>query len=45
MKPIEVKMEGYEVIEKRAQRSGTSARIYVPKSWTGKLVRAILIEK
>lgn len=45
MEPIEVRMEGYEVVEKRAQKSGTSARIYVPKSWIGKLVRAVLIEK
>jgi len=45
MEPMEVKMVGYEVIEKRAQKSGTSARIYVPKSWIGKLVRAVLIEK
>jgi len=45
MEPMRIRMEGYEVVEKRAQKSGTSARIYVPKSWIGKLVRAILIEK
>jgi len=45
LKPMEVKMVGYEVVEKRAQKSGTSARIYVPKSWIGKLVRVVLIEK
>lgn len=45
LEPMKVKMIGYEVVEKRAQKSGTSARIYVPKSWIGKLVRAVLIEK
>jgi len=45
MEPMEIKMVGYEAVEKRAQKSGTSARIYVPKSWIGKSVRAVLIEK
>lgn len=43
--PMEIKLIGYEVIEKRAEKTGTSARIYVPRSWIGKLVRAIRIEK
>ena len=43
-KPISMKMEGFEVIEKTAEPSGTSARIYVPKKWIGKKVRAVLIE-
>ena len=42
--PIEMKMTGFEVIEKTAEPSGTSARIYVPKKWIGKKVRAVLIE-
>lgn len=44
-KPIQMKMEGYEVVEKRAEQGGNSARIYVPRHWLGKKVRAILIEK
>lgn len=44
-KPMEIKVIGYEVIEKRAEKSSTSARIYVPRSWLGKLVRAIRIER
>jgi len=44
-KPIEIHMHGYEVIEKKADKGGNSGRIYVPKSWIGKLVRAIRIEK
>lgn len=43
-KPIQMKMEGYEVIEKKAESGGNSARIYVPKHWKGKKVRAVLIE-
>lgn len=43
-KPIKMRMEGYEVVEKVAERGGNSARIYVPKHWLGKKVRAVLIE-
>ncbi|MEA3515199.1 MAG: DUF2080 family transposase-associated protein [Nanoarchaeota archaeon] len=44
-KTIKLQMEGYEVIEKRAERGGNSGRIYVPKSWIGKKVRVVLIEQ
>jgi putative transposon-encoded protein len=44
-KPLEIRLTGYEVIEKRAERSGTSGRIYVPKHWIGKRVRAIRIDR
>jgi len=43
-RPIKMQMEGYEVIEKVADKGGNSARIYVPKHWIGKKVRAVLIE-
>jgi len=43
-KPMKINMEGYEVVEKIAERGGNSARIYVPKKWVGKKVRAVLIE-
>ena len=43
-KPIKMQMEGFEVIEKVADKGGNSARIYVPKHWIGKKVRAVLIE-
>ena len=43
-KPIQMKMEGYEAVEKTAMLGGNSARIYVPKHWIGKKVRAVLIE-
>ena len=41
---IQIKMEGYEAVEKVATKGGNSARIYVPKSWEGKKVKAILVE-
>ena len=43
-KTIQMRMEGYEVIEKKAERGGNSGRIYVPKHWIGKKVRVVLIE-
>ena len=43
-KPMKIEMQGYEVVEKIADRGGNSARIYVPKKWEGKRVRAVLIE-
>jgi len=43
-KPVKMQMEGYEVVEKTAERGGNSGRIYVPKSWIGKKVRAVRIE-
>jgi len=43
-KPVKMQMEGYEIVEKVAERGGNSARIYVPKHWLGKRVRAVLIE-
>ena len=44
-KPIQMKMEGYEVVEKIAVLTGNGARIYVPKAWAGKTIRAVLIEQ
>ena len=42
---IEMKMEGYEAVEKVAQAGGNSARIYVPKHWQGKKVKVVLVEQ
>lgn len=44
MKVMQIKIEGYEAVEKVAQAGGNSARIYVPKQWQGKKVKAVLIE-
>ena len=43
-KPIQLTMDGFEVIEKSVEKGGNSGRIYVPKKWIGKKVRIILIE-
>ncbi len=42
--PMEIKMTGYEVVEKMAKKCATSARILVPKSWIGKRVRAVRLD-
>jgi len=43
-KIMNIEMEGFEVVEKVAVKGGNSSRIYVPKKWEGKKVRAVLIE-
>lgn len=44
-KAIQIRMEGYEVVEKIAKLSGNGAQVYVPKHWAGKRVKIILLEK
>jgi|TARA_B100001971_G_scaffold118950_1_gene109518 putative transposon-encoded protein len=43
-KSMGIEMQGFEVVEKVAVKGGNSSRIYVPKRWEGKKVRAVLIE-
>lgn len=43
-KPMDIHMEGYEVVEKTAKQCSTSARVLVPKSWIGKQVRVVRLE-
>jgi len=43
-RPVSMQMEGFEIVEKVAESSGNSGRIYVPKKWIGKKVRAVLIQ-
>jgi len=43
-KAISMQMEGFEVVEKVAEAGGNSGRIYVPKKWIGKKVRAVLLQ-
>jgi hypothetical protein len=38
------KFKGYHYVEKTAKNGGDSARVFVPKSWAGKKVVAILLE-
>ena len=41
---MDIRMVGYEVIEKEAKPCATSGRILVPKHWVGKRVKAVLVE-
>lgn len=43
-RPMEIRMDGYEVVEKLAKKCATSGRVLVPKHWVGKKVRAVLVE-
>ena len=42
---IDMKMKGFEALEKVAQAGGNSARVYVPKHWEGKKVKVVLLEQ
>jgi len=37
-------ISGYSILEKEVANAGTSARVFVPKSWAGKKVIIILAE-
>ena len=43
-KPIDLRMQGYEVVEKVAKPCATSARVLVPRHWIGKRVRAVRVD-
>lgn len=43
-KPMEIRMEGYEVVEKVATQHATSAKVLVPRHWIGKRVRVVRID-
>jgi len=44
-KPMEIKLEGFEVVDKTARQCATSARVLVPKSWIGKRVKVVRLER
>lgn len=43
--PREITIKGYEMIEKRAGKSGNSAYLYLPAKWAGKKVAVISLEE
>lgn len=43
-KPMDIHMQGYEVVEKIAKRCATSGRVLVPKKWIGKRVKVVRLE-
>ncbi len=42
--PVTLQMEGYEMLEKVAMPSGTTARVLVPRHWIGKRVRVVRLD-
>lgn len=44
-KQTKIELTGYEMLEKKANKSGNSGRVYVPIEWVGKKVKVILLEK
>ncbi len=45
MKETNIKLIGFEMLEKQVNKSGNSGRVYVPVEWIGKKVKIILLEK
>lgn len=41
---MEIKITGYQIIEKVVKLSGNSGRVYVPADWVGKKVKIVLLE-
>lgn len=44
-KETKIQLTGYEMLEKKVNKSGNSGRVYVPVEWIGKKVKIILIQK
>ena len=44
-KEVKIQLSGFEMLEKKVNKSGNSGRVYVPTEWIGKKVKIILIEK
>ena len=45
LRETNIKLTGYEMLEKEVHKSGNSGRVYVPIEWISKRVKIILIEK
>ena len=45
MTKTNIQLVGYEMLEKKANKSGNSGRVYVPIEWVGKKVKIVLLEK
>lgn len=41
---MEIKINGFQIIEKVVKQSGNSGRVYVPIEWVGRKVKVVLIE-
>lgn len=45
VKETKIQLTGFEMLEKKVNKSGNSGRVYVPFEWIGKHVKVILLEK
>lgn len=45
MKETKMELMGFEMLEKKVNKSGNSGRVYVPVDWIGKRVKVILVEQ
>jgi putative transposon-encoded protein len=44
-KETKIEVLGYEMLEKKVNKSGNSGRVYVPIEWVGKKVKIVLVEQ
>ena len=44
-KETNIRLTGFEMLEKQVTKSGNSGRVYVPIEWVGKRVKIILVEQ
>jgi putative transposon-encoded protein len=45
MKKTQIRLTGFEMLEKQVNKSGNSGRVYVPVNWLGKKVKVVLLEQ
>ena len=45
MKRTQIRLTGFEMLEKQVNKSGNSGRVYVPFEWIGKKVKLVLLEQ
>ena len=43
--PSELKVTGFEMIEREVKQSGNTGRVYLPKNWIGTTVKIIRVSK
>ena len=44
MRETNIRLMGFEMLEKQVNKSGNSGRVYVPVEWIGKRVKVIRLE-
>ena len=41
---MKIVVQGYQVLERKVSKNGTTGRIYLPKSWVNKKVKIVLLQ-